>query len=201
MAIVPAFVLCSGGCWVILSFTHALVRVSRSGGTVSMSEKQHKASYRCQSARRTTVIHSKNNALDVKLQKVLLLLTFTETVTTFWQYYMRQISCKKQKQVPPAPHAPPNAIWKNTQLLGINNQSKPVFNAVSLTAHPAQPPPRACSHLVKHNECFSALLFVVSLILAWTRCSCRPSQSSYLCTEERRAISEELWSGQHKSSF
>lgn len=30
--------LCSGGCWVILSFTHALVRVRRSGGTVSTSD-------------------------------------------------------------------------------------------------------------------------------------------------------------------
>lgn len=40
-AVVPARVLWRGGCWVILSFTHALVRVSRSGGTVSMSDKQH----------------------------------------------------------------------------------------------------------------------------------------------------------------
>lgn len=35
---VPASPLCSGGCWVILSFTHAPVRVSRSGGTVSTSD-------------------------------------------------------------------------------------------------------------------------------------------------------------------
>lgn len=34
---VPALKLQSGGCWVILSFTQALVRVSRSGGTISMS--------------------------------------------------------------------------------------------------------------------------------------------------------------------
>lgn len=40
---VPEFKLCSGGCWVILSFTHALVRVSRSGGTVSMSDSNKRA--------------------------------------------------------------------------------------------------------------------------------------------------------------
>lgn len=34
---VPALKLQSGGCWVILSFTQALVRVSRSGGTISRS--------------------------------------------------------------------------------------------------------------------------------------------------------------------
>ena len=43
MEVVPDLELWSGGCWVILSFTHALVRVSRSGGTVSMSDKQHMA--------------------------------------------------------------------------------------------------------------------------------------------------------------
>lgn len=35
---VRASLLWSGGCWVILSFTHALVRVRRSGGTVSISD-------------------------------------------------------------------------------------------------------------------------------------------------------------------
>lgn len=43
MVVVPEFELRSGGCWVILSFTHVLVRVSRSGGTVSMSDKHIKA--------------------------------------------------------------------------------------------------------------------------------------------------------------
>lgn len=38
-AAVPALKLCSGGCWVILSFTHEPVRVSKSGGTVSVSER------------------------------------------------------------------------------------------------------------------------------------------------------------------
>lgn len=41
--VVPALELCSGGCWVILSFTQALVSVSKSGGTVSMSDKQQMA--------------------------------------------------------------------------------------------------------------------------------------------------------------
>lgn len=38
-AAVPALELCSGGCWVILSFTQEPVRVSKSGGTVSISER------------------------------------------------------------------------------------------------------------------------------------------------------------------
>lgn len=40
---VPELVACSGGRWVILSLTQAQVRVSRSGGTVSTSDKQHTA--------------------------------------------------------------------------------------------------------------------------------------------------------------
>ncbi len=43
VVVLLVFKLCSGGCWVILSFTHALVRVSRSGGTVSMADKRHTA--------------------------------------------------------------------------------------------------------------------------------------------------------------
>lgn len=40
---VPVLRLQSGGCWVILSFTQALVRVSRSGGTISMSKyREHR---------------------------------------------------------------------------------------------------------------------------------------------------------------
>lgn len=39
---VPVLELCSGGCWVILSFTQEPVRVSRSGGTVSMSDTHKK---------------------------------------------------------------------------------------------------------------------------------------------------------------
>lgn len=43
VVVLLVFKLCSGGCWVILSFTHALVRVSRSGGTVSMADRRHMA--------------------------------------------------------------------------------------------------------------------------------------------------------------
>lgn len=52
VAAVPAFELATGGCWVILSFTHELVRVSRSGGTVSMSENTHRKTLQSRGVKR-----------------------------------------------------------------------------------------------------------------------------------------------------
>lgn len=46
---------------------------------------------------------------------------------------------------------------------------------------------------LKSQTCISFLSYDISSLLAWTGFSALPSHSFYLCSEERGAISEELW--------